>query len=319
MSYTTSLKRGVVVAVIIASCMVASAKSNSWSSGVVTTMLMYFWNNGAGCLPGTCGGWAPGLKNFNVSVTYEASMYRNGTIIPDLTSVAVGDVISFTAPLSATDISWNGTGYSSDSPYGHWIADAAAPAAVDLSSDLVSTFPFSLNYMSIYVPLSVNPPTITYTHTGSTASLDCNGDTVADTTPVGSSCTVLSSGTVLTQVRYASTYGKFYYKYLLRDSEGNQTGLNYFTGVPLRLPAPGNNCYDIGGGSYIYVCIGDSSDYILTVPEQTISFSVNTDTTPTVFLQFSILDRVQEISQQMILAISDFFKTSVAQKAFAKE
>jgi hypothetical protein len=318
MSYTTSLKRGVVVAVIIASCMVASAKSNSWSSGVVTTTLLYFWNCNNDPVCNTGRGWANGLNNFNVSVTYEASMYRNGTIIPDLTSVAVGDVISFTAPLSATDISWNGTGYTSDTPYGHWIADATAPAAVDLSSDLVSTFPYYLNYTSVYVPLSVNPPTITYTHTGSTASLDCNGDTVADTTPVGSSCTVLSPGTVLTQVRYASTYGKFYYKYLLRDSEGNQTGWNYFTGVPMRETVPCSGPL-YSGGWYSSYCSPTSSDYLLNIPEQTISFSVNTDTTPTVFLQFSILDRVQEISQQMILAISNFFKTSVVQKAFAKE
>ena len=265
-------------------------KSTIWSSGNIGTPLGAYWSNVLAFGPayGPYAGYAQGLKNFTVSVSHEASVYKNGTLIDDGVSIAVGDIISFSAPLTPTDINWFGTGYSEDSPYGHWIADAAAPST--WVADLITIMNGSFY---IYVPFSVNPPTITHTHTGSTAGLDCNGDGVADSDPVGPSCVVKSGGTILTQVNYSDTYGKFYYTY-------KSGTIQYYTKKPMIDMTPyvivpdiwtGESvkfCADYGPITAPERCAPNPPPYSLPIPAQTITFSLtavsnnNPPTPPTI-------------------------------------
>jgi len=231
-----------------------------------------------------------GLTNFNVNINRQAYVYKNGDQISDESFVAVGDTISFVAPVYDTDISWNGTGRSVDTPYGHWLVEAVAPNSVDYTSDFV----FVQDTYNIYIPLSVDPSDIAYVHTGSTADLDCNGDNIVDATPVGESCVVKSAGNILTQVNYSSTYGKFYYHYT------GSGGYFYYNKVAMRkssMVAPPAGASIFTGTSMLELlqaCIAPcsgviaDSDYTLPIPSQTIPFTLtavavgNPPTPPTI-------------------------------------
>jgi len=258
-------------------------KSVSWSTGNMGDKLAYYADCGGGCTPIT---WINGLVDFNVNINRQAYAYKNSNQISDGESIAVGDTISFIAPIYDTDISWNGTGRSSDTPYGHWLSGAVAPNFIDYVSDFVSTALTGSKSYNIYIPLSVNPSTITYTHIGSTAGLDCNGDSIAESNPTGASCVVKSAGTVLTQVNYGNTYGKFYYHYIQTSSSGFI--YIYYNKVAMRRS-------DIISTGFLNLqtCVDPcpvvgSSDYTLSIPSQTISFSLtavsnnNLPTAPTI-------------------------------------
>ena len=272
------------------------AKSVVWSTGNIGDNLAYYADCGGAC---STIGWVNGLTNFNVNITRQAYAYRNGGYISDGSSIAVGDTISFVAPVYDTDIFWNGTGRSVDTPYGHWLAGAVAPNSVDYASDFVST----RDSYNIYIPLSISPSAIAYAHTGSTAGLDCDGDNIVDINPVGQSCIVMSGGRVETQVNYASTYGKFYYHYT--ETAGYNNAYLYFNRVAMRksnMVAPPAGASFLTGTSFPELmqyclvtgnfasCNGliSDSDYTLSVPAQTIPFTLtavsnnNLPTTPTV-------------------------------------
>jgi hypothetical protein len=230
------------------------AKSVSFTTGQ-TPSLVYYGDCGGGC---SVISWILGLDSgVVVSGSYLASVFNNGAAINDGSSVPVGSTVSFNYQLPLP--SWSGTGRTMDTPYGVWLSGAAAPTAADVSDfyigEVQNSF-FTAYTYSVYIPFSANPPTISYTHTGSTAGLNCNAS--------GSSCLITSPGTILTQVNFSSTYGKFYYKYT--SSAGS--GFNYYNKVPMRS----------GGVSSctMWGCTGsvDVTDYILNIPSKTINFSL---------------------------------------------
>lgn len=233
-----------LIAVVISTSQ-AEAKSHVWSSGVLPDYLAYVWDP-------LHAGWGLGLYDINASVTRNAYMYRNSIAINDGAVVNVGDTISFTAPVMNSDISWFASGYSVDSPYGKWVNNAGFPGSI---STLITTLPA----YKIYSEFSVNPSAITFTHTGSTASLSCNSN--------GSSCVVNSSGSILTQVNYSSTYGKFYYRY---EYSGGQIGqATIFQTTPMRRILNYSSANQAGWYHPV-----DSSDYVVNVPTQVINFSI---------------------------------------------
>ncbi|MCX6735454.1 MAG: hypothetical protein NTZ13_00005, partial [Candidatus Parcubacteria bacterium] len=248
-----------------------------WNT-VISSNLAYCYNQGSGQ---DCFGWALGLSNINVTISRNALAYKNGVAITDNSNVSVGDVISFGAIVADSDIYWFGVGYSDDSPYGHWVADSAAPSNIDISNDFVGVVrgASSPGELNVYVPLSVSPSSITYTHTGSTAELDCDGDGKTDGVPVGSSCKVMSPGIVYTQVNYSATSGKFYYAY-----SGGSFGLAYnkvamsdgLKGKCFTTYGAGPQCFDTD--SYL-VTAGienwvEPDPYLLSVPAQQIDFTL---------------------------------------------
>lgn len=197
----------------------AEAKSVVWNQ-TVNEGFAYYWNRAV-----TDGGWAHGLSNPNFSIRYNA-VVRNadsGVLIAEGASIPVGTRLKFEhVPFANTDISWFGTGYTSDSPFGKWISGANAPSLSCNSSDFVSTIHYPafshVIYgsapaydLSIYIPFSVNPPTVNVTHSG-TASLSCDVSKI--------NCTVSSVGTIDTRFSFSNTYGKLYYRYYDTRSAG---------------------------------------------------------------------------------------------------
>ncbi len=203
----------------------AHAKTTSWDSTINDT-LYYFWNEGGATPTGEGTGWAEGLRNPNISIRSGAKITNmdTGAILNEGTVVPVGTRLRFERiPPVNEDISWFGTGHSADSPFGRWSANAAPPAGASCgASDFVSSFISEYVYydetgkpidnslhIDTYVILAVNPQTLSVSHSGSTAGLNCNTSQTE--------CTVTSPGSVNTTFTFSGTTGKFYYRYLVTD------------------------------------------------------------------------------------------------------
>src|SRR5574343_1938021 len=102
------------------------AKTTSWNQ-TFSDNLEYFWNNGG--KDGSKSGWVSGLGSRNITVQYSADiLYSDGSKVEDGATVPVGTILTLKFnPHRYKDISWFGTGYSSDSPYGQWRANAEPP------------------------------------------------------------------------------------------------------------------------------------------------------------------------------------------------
>jgi hypothetical protein len=117
--------------------------------------------------------WNKGLDPSNASVTYRAKMTNvaDGTTIPNGTSLPVGTrfKVERDTPKN-TDVSWVGTGYGYDSPYGRWINNAGAPpekcdsdgfvAKVDYGSitNILFVTVKQWNWSRVYAFLTIDPP-----------------------------------------------------------------------------------------------------------------------------------------------------------------
>jgi hypothetical protein len=266
------MKKFLVIASFFLCFFVAServdAKSVSFVSGP-TPLLAYYADCGGAPVCGGDNWWFIGLdSNVLASIGYSVSAYNNKFFVNENSVVSVGSTVTFDGILG--EISWYGTGRSMDTPYGIWRENATAPSQADIeqfytdfSVMVEGGFPPVVHVFSIYIPLSINPPVITYTHTGSTAGLDCNSDGIAEVNPVGANCVVKSAGSILTQVNYDNTYGKFYYKYI-----SSPLSYDYYNKVAMRKATSGND------GGYIADVTVENSDYILPIPAQTISFNL---------------------------------------------
>jgi hypothetical protein len=176
-------------------------------------------------------GFVDGLSNPSVTIAYSESVvdHTTGTPIAKGTAVTVGQTIDLQFPaLLDHNIAWFGNGFSMDSPYGHWAANAAPAARVSnrvtcLPDDYVVTFAtkyggFSENF-DVYIPLMVNPPTRTVTP-GS--GLSC-GAPVSSAGTITYPCTVTGTGALNPTFNYSSTYGEFYYRYYDYRGAGSGT------------------------------------------------------------------------------------------------
>ncbi|MEI6650544.1 MAG: hypothetical protein WCL23_03870 [Candidatus Moraniibacteriota bacterium] len=174
------------------------------------------------------GRWPSALKNSNVSITYNARMIdaATGREYHDGDNVFVGSKVRF-EPIAFqnTDISWFGTGMSYDTPFGHWQQDASAPPVQcypeEEMSDVERQYGLA-GYTHVYIPFMVDPPSVSYTHSGS-AQLSCNGS--------GAECLVQSSGTIGATVDFGNTFGQFYFRRIMEGYDnsackGNNTPLS---------------------------------------------------------------------------------------------
>lgn len=170
----------------------------------------------------------------NIQVRYTATVTNTttGQNITDGGNVSVGDTLQINmAPFNNGDIIWyprdnSGVGYvpyaSMEPRTGFFLPDAGVPSvSCDASQRAYmytsggicighafygsgggdgggTCFGGGGTYY-IYTPVSVNPPSISYTHSGS-AGLSCNAD--------GSSCTVQSAGSISFGAVTSSTFGK---------------------------------------------------------------------------------------------------------------
>ena len=185
-------------------------------------------------------GYVAGLSNPNISIGYDVGVYDadNPTQrIDEGSNVAIGKKLIFKfSPYTSDNIYWFGTGYSMDSPYGEWRANAAPPtrsggSVTCESKDLTAQYQYSDStgfsaQFDVYVPFVVNPPTRAL---GNTTGLSCDATTQNADGSVTTTCTVTGSGTIAPTFNFDSTYGKFYYRYYDYRS-GNQYNYNFVQG-----------------------------------------------------------------------------------------
>lgn len=174
--------------------------------------------------------WFLGLVNPSITGLYHANVYNEDTnaLIPHNSSVPVGTRLRFETTLG--EISFSGTGKSSDTPFGVWKADAGFPDGPTYLYNSCAwpggpCFPFrgagcspqflttDNGFYKIYTPLSVHPPIPTiFRDSASAARLSCSGNV----------CTVSAPGAINTDFIFPETYGKFWYEYTTSPTNPNQ-------------------------------------------------------------------------------------------------
>jgi hypothetical protein len=281
---------------IISSCLFAvtvllngASNVEAASKSVVSTKnnipgLVYYYNHGptysgnsvpltttAPCF-GTCG-WVGGLGDASAQITYKARLIDLNTNreIVDRSVVPVGTRFRIERDTTTInqDITWNGTGYSSDSPFGRWVANAGPVGNSCQSSDLIrEDAPASRGvFVDVYALLNVTP--VTPSVTGVSANLSC----------VGSTCTVTAPGGITVGLTFPDTYGRFYYRfYLPFGADGGLSAGCHANNVPM------------SSGSAIWECSNEATcstaraPYDVPFGSRTISYSltgVNPNTPPT--------------------------------------
>lgn len=199
----------------------AGYRQKSWQ---VTQTLWYAWNRGT--LPSSdssMNGWVAALNNPNITIGYDFGMFdadNPSQMIPEGSTIASGKhVILKFNPYVPDNIFWFGTGYSMDSPYGEWRADAAAPnrsgnLVLCQSKDLTAKYTLSgygdaMNF-DVYIPFVVNPPSRSLSNIN---GLSCGTLTTNADGSMSADCTANGTGDISPTFNYSDTYGRFYYRY----------------------------------------------------------------------------------------------------------
>lgn len=256
---------------------------------IETPVLDYFWSEGR---PATApnqdtgnNGWQKALGQGMVNINYSTGIKNTDTcnVISCGDTVQCGTNITLYFPgETSTDISFVGTGYSSDSPYGEWREGATPPPGVNgkvacLERNFTNNSdqcpgPFGISW-GVFIPLSVAPPVKTITVPD---GLSCGALTGDQKNGYYMNCTVTGPGTLNLVFNFASTIGKFYYRYSglqyipggSDDSTAGVPGGCYGNNVPLQTT---NGDIDYGS------CNGlghTAQDYTLEVPPQTIQCNI---------------------------------------------
>jgi IPT/TIG domain len=228
---------------------------NTGSSGtIVDNPFLYYWatttvaTSSAVDLDG--GVWANALSaSTSATITYTSNaIYAStGASVFSGDTVNTGTKIQFIFDPYATSsnptqtsnsIYWNGTGYTSDTPYGSWVDDADFPK---YSNNICTGSPTNTGSawnpahnatetVDIFIPLSVNPPGKVISFT-STSTLITPTDAISPTNwgarPIISSdseswscdspdstsptCTPIAAGLKTASMFYAPTFGYYYY------------------------------------------------------------------------------------------------------------
>jgi len=190
----------------------------------------YFWNwNNNTYSDGS--GWAPALDdkglNWNVNYNVEIRDASTSVLVNSGDSIPVGSNLTLKIlPHKYTDIQWNGTGYSMDSPYGDW---GTNPGPVSCKSkDFVSSTTPTWNLtigghvytlsatFDVYIPLMVTPPTekIAYQNSNSTSpALKCGDVTGNEKKGYMEQCAVVNPGDFNVSFNFDQTQGNFFYRY----------------------------------------------------------------------------------------------------------
>lgn len=207
------------------------AVSSRQYSVQINKTLWYAWNRWAGgcgsttgCLPTSdtaMQGWVTGLADPNITIGYDISVRDAATNVPyaENDTVPVGSQIKLVfGKYVPNNIFWFGTGFSMDSPFGEWRANATPPArsgthvTCDAKDYVVKyNLPGYGITLDIYIPFVVNPPARTIQNIPS--NLSCGALTENANGTGVMTCTVNAAGPVVPQFHFDATYGKFYYRY----------------------------------------------------------------------------------------------------------
>lgn len=262
------------------------AKGITWNSGVLPT-LDYFSNNsptyssdtvpltttpGVYCNPYTeykgCQGWqgwSQGLSGETVNVAYHANLVNvdTGAPIPDNANVPIGTRIKIDpVTYGPSDISWMGTGYSLDSPFGYWVANAGPTSKACHAEDYLNAAIDYFGTLGVYVMLNVNPPA-NWTSSAS-GNLSCSRDV----------CTVTGPGAITIGRTFNGTQGRFYYRYY--DYRPSLLGC-HANNAPMALDYPGFLYYNAYYGYWTNNSASNAPNvqiYTLQIPSQTVTYNL---------------------------------------------
>ena len=219
--------------------------NGTYNSGVtsVNNPYLYYWATTSLTSNLDGGKWAQALGNNTAQISYDSSItYDSGVVVADQDIIPTGTKLHFNFDGSATSsvpsqtsqkISWNGTGYTEDTPYGSWVNNASYPDQVCVNNNFVNTSSAidpadgQLKSIDIFVPLSVNPPgkELSFSSAGtyslntdssewgapplkSDDSISWSCDSPDSLSPT---CTPISGGVKKVNMYYAPTYGYYYY------------------------------------------------------------------------------------------------------------
>jgi hypothetical protein len=255
----------------------AEAKEIDWISTLYGNLYDQWMGNGV------ISGW---LINPNITVKYFSKITNvdTGQEVLDGSNVSVGTHLNVSfVPHDYKDVSWNGTGYAVDTPYGGWTIGAIKPNSFsnnwftpdphdqsrpDLYGGCLSDYwvdyfynnliPYVDPWGSYYVALMVNPPTKTI----NTSGLQCDPISEPPNWYTGGkmNCIVNSSGPINVNFNFGQTFGKFYEKWWLAGYGGYYSGGCYGANVP--LSADGTTPYQvvIPSQSIVYNLTGINSN-----------------------------------------------------------
>ena len=193
------------------------------NSTIVNKTLAYGWSYGN---QATIEGWARAVANPAINVSYKAkallctnaSCTATSPLQSGNTIIEGSRLKLVNGAIKNTDISWAGTGYSNDSPYGHWANPNVGPSFGCEAGDYVGRAlePYPDLLLDVYIPLLINPPSRGIRRDpASTATLNCGNpvfnSVTKDTEKI---CTVTSPGRLVIKFTNLATTGKFYYRYI---------------------------------------------------------------------------------------------------------
>lgn len=281
------------------------AKTSSWTKNDIGNLEAYVM--GEYCLNGcnpmekiTAFGWSKSgaVDDITVSIGHVATVKNNTTgITSDSVAIKVGDSISFLpAANSGTDIAWNTTGWNMDTPYGVWTSGSGVSCdASTYLGERTATGKFGTVYYRGYVGLNITPTTPTITK-GGTATLSCPSNPF--------NCTVTGAGTITATTTWPATTGYFNYRYSKTgpvnppEADYVPTGTCLSSGRLTKGISP--SCVITAPFQSAEVttwtsCVSASkSDYVLSVPLQSIAFSLTATAAPSVQLHFSFLNSIKD-------------------------
>ena len=203
---------------LLASVQFVAAESVVWNATQVVQL----------CSDGSTYDCATRLFDPNESVTYRVRVTDLDTDTP----VACGSTVQEGTqlryeylPHTSEDVFWFGTGWSADSPYGDWIANAAGPDSSHRCIDKNFTRNDSPNIHDpnsqyfvkadwiwpVYVTLSVAPPQKVFS---GPAGVDCTENSSG-----GGDCIMGHLGTFDASFNFAATMAKFYGYYNQNDPQ----------------------------------------------------------------------------------------------------
>ena len=244
------------------------AKSVVSNSGPVP-VLGYFFNNSfvpftsdsvplstdPGPICGTDCGWVSGLSSATANITHRARLVNaatgieiaDGSLLPVGTQIRIEQI-----PRVGTDISWNGTGHSMDSPYGYWITNAGPKPTACRAADFVNA---DSAFFDVYTLFDVHP--VSGAIISPSSNLSC----------ISTTCTVAAAGPVSLSMDFSATYGRFYYRYFANFGPAGFVGC-HANNVPMRASSLGLYGYCSGAN-----CL-NVPPYDVNFPAQTITFNL---------------------------------------------
>jgi hypothetical protein len=166
------------------------------------------WNGVIGdkvCNAPTCGTY--GLQDIHMQVSYLTRITNadTGEVLTSGSTVPAGTHVAFTfVPHDYTHVYWFTAGYNADSPYGDWVAGAAAPSG-DIcvpKNDAGFGGKTDAHQGKTYAVLSVNPPAKSL----SGLPADC----VTEPDGYSKTCTLSTPGVFDASFNFGDTQGRFY-------------------------------------------------------------------------------------------------------------